>query len=296
MPDGEDPLVARRYLSSAIRAARGDSQMTQEQVAELLAWSPSKVVRIESGTVSVSVTDLRALMQLFDVTDAKEVAKLVDAARDARRRGWHRHYPKALEPGFDTYLSYEEAATEIRIFEILTIPGLFQTEAYAKAILKANQVADVGERAALRMERQSQLECRQPSPTLICVIDEAALHREVGGPEVMREQLTVLAAKARGGMLSVVPYSAGAYRSMNECFTLLHSHRWDEDVLFREGTRKTVTDHEDHGLIEEYRDRFRLLSDISESGGKAAALIENVNRNFQHTSQAGRPRRPEQPE
>jgi transcriptional regulator with XRE-family HTH domain len=232
MPAGEDPVVARRYLSGNLRAAREACELTQEQVAERLYWSLSKVVRIENGTVGLTVTDLEAMLRLFDVTDAERVAKLVDAAKIARRRPW-RKYANAIDAGFDSYLSYEGVASVIMTFQTLTIPGLLQTEEYARAIFDANKSPHVAERLELRKKRQSLLEAAD-APTLICVIDEAALHRQVGGPSVMHDQLVSLRVASERDSISVevIPYSAGAYRSMIESFTLLHSERWDEDVLF----------------------------------------------------------------
>ncbi len=194
MPAGEDPVVARRYLSGSLRTAREACALTQEQVADRLDWSHSKVVRIENGTVGLSVTDLQALLRLFNVTDAEKVARLVDAARIAKRRPW-RKYANALDAGFDVYLSYEGVASVIMTFQTLTIPGLLQTAEYAGAIFEANKSPHVAERLELRKKRQSLLEGAD-APTLICVIDEAALHRQVGGPLVMRDQLVSLRAAA----------------------------------------------------------------------------------------------------
>lgn len=295
MPAGEDPVVARRYVSGSLRAAREASALTQEQVAQALDWSHSKVVRIESGTVGLSVTDLQALMRLFKVTDAETVARLEDAARIAKRRPWRR-YANALDAGFDAYLSYEGVASMIMTFQTLTIPGLLQTAEYAKAIFEANKSPHIGERLELREKRQSLLEGAD-APSLICVIDEAALHRQVGGPSTMHDQLVSLLAAAKGDKVAVeiIPYSAGAYRSMIESFTLLHSDRWNEDLLFREGSLRTVTDREDHDLIAQYQTRFNLLREVSLRGQAANSLIGAIASELRAAASAGRPQRTEQP-
>jgi transcriptional regulator with XRE-family HTH domain len=289
MTAGEDPAGARRYLSSSLRASREAVGLTQEQVAVSLYWSPSKVVRIENGTVSLQVTDLLALLGLYKVSDADTVAKLTDAAQVTRKRPRHRKYPNALDPGFDSYLSYEGSASTIMTFQTLTIPGLLQTEAYTRAILTANGASHVTERIELRQERQSVLR-RPNAPVLICVIDEAALHRQVGGPAVMHDQLVRLRAAAQSDMIAieVIPYSAGAYQSMIESFTLLHSQRWEEDVLFREGTRQTVTEHEDHDLIAKYRARFDRLREVSLKQEEASSLIGAVIRALPDAALPGR--------
>lgn len=294
MPAGEDPVVARRYLSGSLRTARETCALTQEQVAERLDWSHSKVVRIENGTVGLSVTDLQALLRLFNVTDEERVAQLVDAARIAKRRPW-RKYANALDAGFDVYLSYEGVASVIMTFQTLTIPGLLQTAEYAEAIFEANKSSHVAERLELRNKRQSLLEGAD-APTLVCVIDEAALHRQVGGPSVMHDQLVSLRAAAERDKVSVevIPYSAGAYRSMIESFTLLHSDRWSEDVLFREGSLRTVTDREDHDLIAQYQARFNLLREVALRGEGANSLIGAVTSELRDAVSSARSRQTEQ--
>jgi transcriptional regulator with XRE-family HTH domain len=294
MPTGDDPVVARRYLSGSLRAAREASAMTQEQVAERLEWSHSKVVRIEAGTVGLSVTDLRALLRLFNVTDQEVATRLIDAARIAKRHPW-RKYSTAQDAGFAAYLSYEGVASTIMTFQTLTIPGLLQTEGYARAIFAANKSPNADERLELRKKRQSLL-AGADAPALICVIDEGALHRQVGGPSVMHDQLVSLLSAAERDKVSVeiIPYSAGAYRSMIESFTLLHSQRWDEDVLFREGALRTVTDRENHDLVREYQARFDRLREVSLRGEAAVALIEAVIRELRDAA-AAQSRRTEQP-
>jgi transcriptional regulator with XRE-family HTH domain len=295
MPAGEDPVVARRYLSGSLRTARESCALTQEQVAERLDWSHSKVVRIENGTVGLSVTDLQALLRLFNVTGTEKVAQLEDAARIAKRRPW-RKYANALDAGFDVYLSYEGVASVIMTFQTLTIPGLLQTAEYARAIFEANNAPHIAERLELREKRQSLLE-GPGAPTLICVIDEAALHRQVGGPLVMHDQLVRLQAAAERDKVSVevIPYSAGAYRSMIESFTLLRSERWNEGLLHREGSLRTVTDHEDHDLIAQFQTRFDLLREASLRGEAASSLIGSVAGELRDAVSAGQSERTGQP-
>lgn len=301
MPSEEDSVDARRYLSArrsltgSLKTAREASKLTQGEVAERLEWSLSKVVRIEKGGVSLSVTDLRALLRLFNVTDEETVTRLVDAARIARRRP-RRKFPNAQDAGLRVYLSYEDVASLIMTFQTLTIPGLLQTAEYAGAIFEANKSPNVAERLGLRRQRQLLLE-GPDAPTLICVIDEAALHRQVGGPLVMHDQLVALQSAAAREKISVevIPYSAGAYRSMIDPFTLLHSELWNEDVLFREGSLRTVTDHEDRDLIAQYQARFNLLREASLRGEEAISLIGAVISELRDAASAARPQRTEQP-
>ena len=137
MASYEAPAVARRRLRLALRKAREAKGLTQAQVAEALDWSLSKVNRIETGEVTVSTTDLHALLRLFEVTDAAQVDRLVADARASRRRGWwdEPRYRQHLTPAMLQLFQFETEATTIRIFHPTLIPGLLQTRAYAEAAL-----------------------------------------------------------------------------------------------------------------------------------------------------------------
>jgi transcriptional regulator with XRE-family HTH domain len=175
----QDPLLSRHRLRVSLRWWREQRGLTQQQVAEALEWSKAKVVRIESGAVRVSATDVRALLTLYGASD-DEADSLVTLARAARRRTWYQDYATALDRDYDFYLSYESLAVAIDTFHFLLIPGLLQTEEYARAVMRANEAEDAEQRIALRLERQVRL-IREDGPSLRCVIDEAALYRRVGG-------------------------------------------------------------------------------------------------------------------
>jgi transcriptional regulator with XRE-family HTH domain len=285
----EDPLLARKRLRISVRQWRESRELTQKQVADALEWSVSKVVRIESGAVRVSTTDLRALLALYQVSEETEVARLVDLARAARRPGWYRKYENALDRDFAEYLSYESSAETIATFQPLLVPGLLQTQDYARAVFTVNRSSHVEERLWLRRERQAMLG-RDDGPFLQCVIDEAALHRRVGGPAVMREQLIRL-GEAIGPRISlgIIPFTAGAHPSMMEPFTILRLGTGEEDILFREAATRTVTDREDHDLVAGYLRRFERLREMSVEGDRARMLIDTVIQGLPDPAQAGRP-------
>jgi transcriptional regulator with XRE-family HTH domain len=115
----ENPQLARKRLRISLRYWREQRVLTQKHVAEALDWSMSKVVRIESGDVRVSMTDLDALLRLYEVSEADEIGRLTGLARAARRRAWYQDYPRALDPGFEYYLSYESSAEVIETFQAL---------------------------------------------------------------------------------------------------------------------------------------------------------------------------------
>jgi transcriptional regulator with XRE-family HTH domain len=285
----DNPVRSRKHLVAILRSLRDQSRLTQKQVSERLDWSISKIVRVENGVVGISTTDLQALLRLYQVNREDEVSRLTALARIARQRAWYTKYPHARDAGFDAYLSYESSASRISNFQSLTIPGLLQTEDYARAILLANDASHVEERLRLRLERQALLD--RTDTHLHCIVDEAALRRHVGGAAVMRDQLirTKAAAEHPRITFEIVPFTAGAHASMTGSFIILHSDEWDEDVLFREAALKTVTNHEDHGLLAGYGVRFDLLHDLALGAEQATALIDTLIKDLQDTAQAGRP-------
>jgi transcriptional regulator with XRE-family HTH domain len=278
----ENPQLARKRLRISLRYWREQRVLTQKQVAEALDWSMSKVVRIESGDVRVSMTDLRALLALYGVSGADEIARLTGLARTARRRAWYQDYPHALDQGFEYYLSYESSAEVIETFQALLIPGLLQTEDYARKVIEAGRIVDPAEGVSLRLARQAML-AEPDGPSFRCVLDEAALHREVGGPVIMRQQLLQLRAATRPTAsarpkvsVGIIPFAAGAHAAMSESFTLLSLEAGQEDVLFQEAATRTVTTRENVGLVAGYRRRFEFLRAAAVEGEQAERLIDAV--------------------
>ena len=191
----ESPAVARRRLRLTLRSLRDDRGLTQAAVADALGWSLSKLIRIERGEVTISRTDVTALLSHYGVADADMVRQLVDLARVSRQRDWWAepqlrvHVTKAM----GQLLDFETAATVIRSFQHSVFPGLLQTEAYAAPILNYfNEQLPEATRAArleLRKRRFEQVFGRPNPPQYLLVIDESVIWRQIGGPRVMAEQL-----------------------------------------------------------------------------------------------------------
>jgi transcriptional regulator with XRE-family HTH domain len=213
MVGGESPAVARRRLRIALRRARQATGLTQRQVAESLDWSLSKVNRIEAGEVTVSGTDLQAMLRLFEVVDREQVSELTREARAARQRGWwdEQTYRERLTPAMVESLQFESAATMIRSFQPALIPGVLQTRAYAESIMGFwnEEMAEAvrGTRVEVRMLRRERLFGRSDSPNYLLVLDESVLLREVGGPQIMADQLEDLLGliRARSVTVRVIP-------------------------------------------------------------------------------------------
>jgi transcriptional regulator with XRE-family HTH domain len=242
MVSSESPAVARRRLRLALRNAREAMGLTQGKVAEALEWSLSKVNRIESGEVTVSNTDVKALLALFDVTDVQQVESLLGDARTSRQRGWwdEAPYREHLTPATRQLLQFESEATAMRVFHPTLIPGMLQTPAYAEHILNFwNEHLPEQDRSArleVRLRRRNQVLGREDPPHYYLVLDESVTWREVGGAAVMAEQLHSLLESARHPSVSlrVLPMADGAPMSMLGPFTVLGLGDDENAILYRE--------------------------------------------------------------
>jgi hypothetical protein len=225
--------TARRELGSELRRLRGDRRAVD--VATALGWSESKLSRIETAHTGITEADLDRLLTVYDVR-LEDRDRLRDLTRRGRARGWWTPYRSSVPDEYDEYVALEAEALAIWEWEAQVVPGLLQTDEYARAVIEVG--ADIGDteiiqrRLALRMARQAVL-TRDPPPTLQLIVDEAVLYREVGGREVLCRQLTrLLDAGYRPGLeLLILPFSAGAHAGQTESFMVLE---------FEEGTRAPV--------------------------------------------------------
>ncbi|MGH3912947.1 MAG: helix-turn-helix domain-containing protein [Pseudonocardiaceae bacterium] len=237
---GPDPTVHRRRLRSELRKAREAVGMTQRDVAAAMDWSPSKLIRIETGAVNISTNDLRALLSHYSIGQDR-IRELIDVSRAAREQPKWMIYRDVAPPEYIAFLGYESSASVIRNFEPLVVPGLLQTEEYAKEVLNAVQDHDpqrVDPLVDLRIQRQELL-VREPSPpSLHFIMDEAVIRRRVGGKDVMRRQLRRLRELADEPNISIriVPFEKGIYPRFRVPYVLFEfPDPQDEDVLYVEG-------------------------------------------------------------
>src|ERR1700727_484862 len=156
MPTEQSPTVRRRRLALELRRLREAARLTCEEVAEHLECSASKISRVETGRVSVSPRDVRDMLDLYGV-DPQRRDSLVQLARESRQKGWWHAYSDTMQPRFATYVGLEDAATEIRTYEINLVPGLLQTEDYARTVIAAGNLtgtqAEGERRVAVRVAR-----------------------------------------------------------------------------------------------------------------------------------------------
>ncbi|WP_055477871.1 helix-turn-helix domain-containing protein [Sphaerimonospora mesophila] len=221
MGTGRSPTVRLRRLSGELTRLRREAGYSREDVARRLGVAGSTVYRIETGHTRPQGRTMRELLDLYGV-DGTEREALLDLAREAGRRGWWHAYGDVL-PG--PYVGLEAEAASVRNYEPLLVPGLLQTEAYARAVVGAALVKDPAEierRVAVRMERQRRL-AGPGALDLWAVLDEAVLRRPVGGPAVMAEQLRRLGEVAvqPNVTIQVLPFDAGAYLGMGNPMAVL---------------------------------------------------------------------------
>jgi transcriptional regulator with XRE-family HTH domain len=266
-------------LALELRRLREAAKLTCEEVAEQLECSASKISRVETGRVSVSPRDVRDMLEIYGVPESQR-ATLVQLARESRQKGWWHAYGDSVMPQYGTYLGLESAASEIRIYEVNLIPGLLQTEDYARAVISAGMVdkprTDIERSVALRMERQQVT--RTNTPKVWAVLDEAALRREVGGSEVMRIQLEYLRelGATRNVSLQVIPFRGGAHPAMGRPFVILSfGEEADPDVVYLEDLTSALW-VENVEEVDRYNVFFNHLCATAQSFENSAALMTAV--------------------
>jgi transcriptional regulator with XRE-family HTH domain len=272
--------VKRRRLRFALRDARKESGLTQHSVAQKLSWSPSKIVRIEQGTVPVAPTDVRAMLSLYGVTDQDRVEALANLAIEARVMKGFKEYADVYSPSALELFGSEAAAVSIYKHEPTVIPGLLQTPDYARQLLLSlgNSEDTAVRKLAARSERQAVLE-RAERPELNFVIGEAAVSRPVGSDEIMREQLAELRRRASETDINlyILPFAAGAHRGLGASFTILQfANPDDPDVLYLENAERTTVSRDHPEELERYLELFVHLKELSERFGDFDSMIDKI--------------------
>ncbi|HEY0638359.1 MAG TPA: helix-turn-helix transcriptional regulator [Pseudonocardiaceae bacterium] len=222
---GRGPTARRIVLGAQLRRLREATEITRADAGYSIRASESKISRMELGRVSFKVRDVEDLLTLYGVSDEREREAFVELVRRANEPGWWNRFSDLMPNWFQDYVGLEESASRIQSYEVQFIPGLMQTEDYAKAIVSHGHPEALTDharlRVALRLRRQSLLTRPNP-PRVWCVIDEAVLHRPIGGRAVMIAQLEHLLDITRlpNVTLQIVPYRLSGYAAEG-AFTLL---------------------------------------------------------------------------
>jgi transcriptional regulator with XRE-family HTH domain len=229
------PTIRRRQLGAALEGARKEKGLSREDVADHLDVKYATVQRFEGGHGSLSASTLTALLNLFGITDEAERARLENLRREGKQRSWWSAHRSTLRNSFATYIGLENSAVAAFVWSTTTIPGLLQTEPYARAVMLSAipplPDATIESRVKVRMTRQEWItgsdtphgQQRKERLLLHVVLDEGCLRRRVGGEDVWRAQLQhlLIMAKKRNVKLQVVTATEGALVGGLGGFTLL---------------------------------------------------------------------------
>jgi transcriptional regulator with XRE-family HTH domain len=282
MAEGGSPLVQRRRLRAELKKARHVSGLTQDQVAGAMDWSLSKIIRIEAGASGISANDLKALLGLYGVTESDQVDALLALARAARERSWWSAYRDVAPSSLLQLIEYESVASVVRQFETMFIPGILQTEDYARAVIQnyyderegSNKLRALVE---LRVRREDLFDSDNP-PSFQFMLDEAAVRRLVGGASVMRRQLQRLVELADKPNISieVIPFSAGLHPGMKGPFEIIEfADPSDRDIVYTESPRgDSFSDDPEETL--RYREVFERLGKVSLGPRDSLARIAEI--------------------
>lgn len=225
MTQGQSPTVRRRQLGAELRRLRERAGIAAVDAGEHIGRSDSTISRFENGRVTIRQKILVRLLKLYGASE-QETEALLALNRDANKRGWWHAYGDVMPPWFDVFVGLEAEAACIQTYQPQVVPGLLQTEDYARAMIEAGPSrlpdAEIDRLVALRLERQRLL-TRPTPPELWVVLSEAVLRRAIGGPAVMREQLRRLreACRLPTVTLQVLPFRDGAHPGMLGPFHLL---------------------------------------------------------------------------
>jgi DNA-binding XRE family transcriptional regulator len=240
MATRRSPTARHRRLIVELKRLREEQGLTREQVAERIGTSETSIFRYEKGETRPQPAVAAAMLDLYGARSA-ERDELLEMARDARKRGWWHRHRQSLKPGFDSYIGLEAAASVVRTYEAQTVPGLLQTEAYARANIEATSAnvvpAEIEEKVSVRISRQDLVTRSTDRVQVVAVLDEAVLRRQVGGPGAMQDQLRHLIAMAElpNVVIHVLPFAAGAHPGMEGPFCLLSfPEPEDPDLVYLE--------------------------------------------------------------
>jgi hypothetical protein len=238
--DDGGPTALRIMLGGHLRRMRESAGISRADAGWQIRSSESKVSRMELGRVGFKERDVADLLKLYGLTDEREKERLMELARAANNPGWWSRYGDVMPAWFSNYVGLEVAAKLIRTYEVLFVPGLLQTENYARAVVQFGKTylpqEEIDQRVALRVTRQ-QILTRANPVKLWVVIDEAVLHRPVGGREAMCEQIEHLIkmTKLPNLTLQVMPFSSVGYPSAGGAFSILRFPEGDlPDVVYIE--------------------------------------------------------------
>ncbi|WP_307802051.1 helix-turn-helix domain-containing protein [Actinomadura violacea] len=275
------PTVLRMVVGAQLRRLREAAEISTEAAGYEIRGSHSKISRLELGRVGFKERDVADLLTLYGVDDPVRREALLELAEQANRPGWWQPYADVVPSWFEPYLGLEQGAVLVRVFEVQSVPDLLQTADYARALIAARHpgagAEEIDRRVELRMRRRLVLE--RPEPVrLWAVLDEAALRRVVGGPEVMRGQLRHLIEISRlpNVTVQVLPFAAGGHAAESGPVTLLRFAEPElPDVVYLE--QLTGALYPDRASdVTRYRDALNRLGVQAEPPARTSGFIADL--------------------
>ncbi len=279
---GASPTVRQRELGTRLRQLRNGLGLTVEEVAEKLLCSATKISRVETGARRPTLRDVRDLCSIYGVNES-DTTDLMNLARKAREQGWWNEYD---DLNLTPYIGLEQEATSITCFTMYYIPALLQTEEYARAIIRGIlpeiDPRILEQRVEARLRRQQRLD-QDDRPRYRVIMDEAVLHRRVGGATVMAAQLDKVLRQERDGKatVQVIPFDIGAHAAQDSNFLVLEFSKPEPlpPVVFVE----SLTNHayqERKANVDRYREAVEHLRDAALSPRDSVLRIAEMQESY----------------
>jgi transcriptional regulator with XRE-family HTH domain len=264
-----------------LRALRNDRGLTVDQVAAELLCSPSKVSRLETGQRGATLRDVRDLCNLYGVTDAADRERLMTLAREGKQQGWWQSY----DLDYATYVGLEQAAISMKIFHSAVVPGLLQTAGYTRALHQAGmpplEPEIIEQRVQERLIRQQQVLDQVGPPRIEIVMDEAVLHRPVGGLGVISEQLGRITevAKRDDVTIQILPFEVGAHPALESDFIILEFSSQAANTVYVEGLAGQIYLDRPQD-VDRYLQVFERLRSVADSSKDSIARIAKIRSGY----------------
>jgi len=289
MPARPRPTIRLRRLAGALRRLRAEKELSREDVSEATGINTATLYRIENARVRPQARTLAAMLTVYGVSGDERTA-LTQLLKESAQPGLLQAYADELPEEYSTYIEFEQEARSVWNYESLFIPGLLQTEAYARAVIPGTVPSytrtQCDQRVKVRMERQEVLRRDQPLH-LWAICDEAALHRAVGGPKVMRDQLLHLinAMELPHVTLQVVDFATGAHPGMPSSFVVMEFPN-DPQVVYIDSMAGDLF-LEEEAELRRYTGLFEYLRAFALNPDATRQLLTRVAGEYQTKGEAG---------
>jgi transcriptional regulator with XRE-family HTH domain len=269
--------VRRRYLGKTLRRLREQRDLTASVVAKKLGMAQPSLTRIENGRNAILARHVYRLCEIYEVKK-READRLMRLAEESKERGWWESYSDVISDWFEIYASLESDAEQILTYESEFVPGLFQTPGYVRAGFQVGnpEASEAAGHRAVDLRQARQLRLRDRNITAL--VNEGAVRRVVGGPDVMRTQLEYLISviEKEDAKIQIVPFSAGAHPAMGGPFNLLKFPDVDEiDLVYVENERGGMYFERPTDLIR-YTDIFTRAQKVALSPAESAGLLGKI--------------------